>query len=83
MEEAYWADRKRAEMSMARNASTAEARLIHYEMAGRYSLKATHSHPFPAAAAAPESKRETLRIVAPAPQPFEGPGPDGPRRGER
>lgn len=30
-------------MAMARAASGAEARLIHYELAGRYSIKATQS----------------------------------------
>lgn len=71
MENRYWTGRKRAAMTMARNATTAEARLIHYEMAGRYSLKAAHSLPFPiAAAAAPEDRREALRPAALAPLPL-------------
>ena len=40
MERAYWLTRKRASMSMARGAATASSRLIHYELAGRYSVKA-------------------------------------------
>ena len=39
----YWLERKRAAMAMAREAATGEARLIHYEMAGRYSIKAATS----------------------------------------
>jgi hypothetical protein len=81
MEEAYWAGRKRAAMSMARNASTAEARLIHYDLAGRYSLKADHSHPF--LAAPPETPRDAPQPAAPTPQPFDGPELVGHRRGGR
>jgi len=40
MEKAYWLSRKRASLTSARNAASAEARLIHYDLAGRYSLKA-------------------------------------------
>ena len=40
MEKAYWLSRKRASLKAARNAASAEARLIHYDLAGRYSLKA-------------------------------------------
>ena len=40
MEKKYWLGRKRASMAMARGAASAEARLIHYELAGRYSIKA-------------------------------------------
>jgi hypothetical protein len=40
MEKAYWIQRKRASLKSARNAAGAEARLIHYDLAGRYSLKA-------------------------------------------
>ena len=47
MEQAHWLRRKRASLAMARSAIGPEARLIHYDLAGRYSLKA-------AAAARPE-----------------------------
>jgi hypothetical protein len=40
MEKAYWLSRKRASLTMAQNAASAEARLVHYDLAGRYSLKA-------------------------------------------
>lgn len=40
MEKTYWLRRKRAAMAMARAARTSESRLIHYELAGRYSLRA-------------------------------------------
>ena len=40
MEKAYWLRRKRASLKMAQNAAGAESRLIHYDLAGRYSLKA-------------------------------------------
>ena len=40
MEKAYWLSRKRASLKLARNAASSEARLIHYDLAGRYSLKA-------------------------------------------
>lgn len=40
MEQAYWIGRKRASVAMAREATSAEARLIHLDLAGRYSVKA-------------------------------------------
>jgi hypothetical protein len=40
MEKAYWLARKRATLKLARNAAGAEARLAHYDLAGRYSVKA-------------------------------------------
>ena len=40
MEKAYWLSRKRASLKQAQNAASAEARLVHYDLAGRYSLKA-------------------------------------------
>ena len=40
MEQRYWLRRKRASMAMARQAVSAEARLIHFDLAGRYSVKA-------------------------------------------
>jgi hypothetical protein len=43
METAYWLGRERASLANARGATGAEARLIHYELAGRYSIKAANS----------------------------------------
>lgn len=40
MEKIYWFGRKRASLKAAKIAASAEARLIHYELAGRYGLKA-------------------------------------------
>jgi hypothetical protein len=40
MEKAYWLSRKRASLKLAQSASSSEARLVHYDLAGRYSLKA-------------------------------------------
>jgi hypothetical protein len=40
MEQAHWLSRKRASIGMAEKAASAEARLIHYELAGRYSVRA-------------------------------------------
>ena len=40
MEQAHWLNRKRASIGMAEKSVNAEARLIHYELAGRYSVKA-------------------------------------------
>jgi hypothetical protein len=40
MEQAYWLNRERASVQMARDATNSEARLVHYNLAGRYSLKA-------------------------------------------
>ena len=40
MEKAYWIARKRASLKAAQNADSSEARLGHYDLAGRYSVKA-------------------------------------------
>jgi hypothetical protein len=40
LEKAYWLRRKRASLRSAQNAVGSEARLVHYDLAGRYSLKA-------------------------------------------
>ena len=43
MEKKYWLRRNRAAMAMARAAETSESRLIHYDLAGRYSVRAAHA----------------------------------------
>jgi hypothetical protein len=53
MEQRYWLSRKRASAAMARKATSAEARLIHLELAGRYSIRAAHSGAEPLHAPAP------------------------------
>ena len=40
MENAHWLSRKRASLKLAKAAASSEARLVHYDLAGRYSLKA-------------------------------------------
>lgn len=40
MEKAYWLSRQCASVKSAQNAATSKARLVHYDLAGRYSLKA-------------------------------------------
>ena len=40
METEYWLSRKRATLKLAQNAVSSEARLVHYDLAGRYSVKA-------------------------------------------
>jgi hypothetical protein len=40
MEKVYWLSRKRTSLKAAQNAVSAEARLIHYDLAGRYGLNA-------------------------------------------
>lgn len=40
MEKTYWLSRKTASLKLAQNAGSSEARLVHYDLAGRYSLKA-------------------------------------------
>jgi hypothetical protein len=66
MEKRYWIGRKRAAMGMAQAASSAEARLIHYDMAGRYSIKAAQCVPFLLAGAA-SSAGERAALQAPPP----------------
>ncbi|PWG01696.1 hypothetical protein DF286_01540 [Sphingosinicella humi] len=41
MDRNYWLRRSSVASMMAREATSAEARLIHYELAGRYSAKAS------------------------------------------
>lgn len=40
MEHKYWLGRKQASVANAKRATTSEARLIHLDLAGRYSVKA-------------------------------------------
>ena len=73
MEQRYWIGRKRAAMKMARAASTAEAQLIHYELAGRYSVRAAHSLPFMLPDKGPASAGERVALL-PSPPPPSRPG---------
>ena len=40
MEKAYWLARKRASLVSAQAAACSRSRLVHYDLAGRYGLKA-------------------------------------------
>ena len=40
MEKAYWLSRQRASLKLAKSAANAESRLAHYDLAGRYGVKA-------------------------------------------
>jgi hypothetical protein len=86
MENRYWIGRKRSAMGMAREAATAEARLIHYDLAGRYSVKAALTPPFmlPGKGPATIGERAVLHLPACAPPHSRGkpdkpgkPGADG------
>ena len=63
MEKKYWIGRNRASMGMARGAASAEARLIHYELAGRYSIKAAEC----VAAGKPTADAERAMLYLPNP----------------
>ena len=73
MEKTYWIGRKRAAMAMARAATSSEARLIHYELAGRYSIKAADCAPFmlPAKGPATSGEAAALELRLPPPRPFD------------
>ena len=42
-DQAYWLRRKRASVSKANMATSARARLAHFDLAGRYSIKAAEA----------------------------------------
>ena len=68
MDRRYWIARMRAAMRMARQAATAESRLIHFDMAGRYSIKAANVPPFmlPHKGPATTGERTALRLPNPS-----------------
>ncbi|HEX8239728.1 MAG TPA: hypothetical protein VF574_08335 [Allosphingosinicella sp.] len=45
MEQTYWLGRTRTSVANARRAATAEGRLVHLDLAGRYSVKAAAAAP--------------------------------------
>jgi hypothetical protein len=61
MDKGYWLGRGRSATAMARRAATAQARLIHYDLAGLYSVKAAHCAPTP--------ERAQLELPRPEPGP--------------
>jgi hypothetical protein len=46
MDKTYWTGRQAAASAMARGASNAKVRLIHYDLAGRYGVMAASCPPF-------------------------------------
>ena len=64
MERTYWLLRGRDELEKARRAATSQSRLIHYDLAGRYSVKAALARPFllPGRGPATDGEREALRL---------------------
>ena len=62
MEQTYWLSRKRASVANARLAGSAEARLVHLDLAGRYSVKAA------AAAVGNRPEQEDARLALPLPE---------------
>ena len=44
-DQAYWLRRKRASVKKANDATSARARLAHFELAGRYSIMAANAAP--------------------------------------
>jgi hypothetical protein len=61
----YWIGRQRAAIGMACAATSAEARLIHYDLAGRYSLKAAMSPPFMLPRKKPATEGEGILLRPP------------------
>ncbi len=62
MERRYWIGRMDAAQTAARDAATAESRLIHYDLAGRYSIKAAGCLPFLLASAEPATAGERMAL---------------------
>jgi hypothetical protein len=79
MDSKYWIGRKRSAMTMARGAASAEVRLIHYDLAGRYSVMAAQFPPVAAPVPSAAASRERAALHAPGPQAR----PPRPPRGER
>ena len=65
MEKKYWIGRKRAAMAMARAATSSEARLIHYDLAGRCSVMAALDAPFMLPVKGPATEGERLALQPP------------------
>jgi hypothetical protein len=83
----YWIGRQSAEIRMARAATSAEARLIHYELAGRYSFQADLTPPFMIPRKQPATEGEGIALRPPVCSPppwWHEPGePDGLAGGRR
>lgn len=67
MDKAYWIRRKRTAMAAARAALTSEARLFHYDMAGRHSVRAANCPPFLLVEKGPATAGEAEALKIPRP----------------
>ena len=65
MEQSYWLRRMRASGANARSAGSSRARLIHFDLAGRYSVMAAHAA---AERSAAEGARQELRLAVEPPE---------------
>lgn len=82
MDKRYWIGRKRSAMSMARRASSAETRLIHYQLAGRYGARAAHAPAFMIPEKGPATAGEGVALTEPDPsRPGPAVRPDAPPHG--
>jgi hypothetical protein len=70
MDKTYWIGRQAAASAMARGASSAKVRLIHYELAGRYSVKAAQCPAFMLPEPAPATLETRTALHLPAPPAF-------------
>lgn len=80
----YWMARQRSAVAMARRATDAETRLIHYQLAGLYSIKAAHCAPFLLNEKGPSTGGEAEALHGPPARPGSifRPLPNEPKRGE-
>ena len=69
IEQTHWLERKRSASKTARNAMTSPSRLIHDDLAGRYSLKAALCPPFMLPRSAPSTEGERAALQIPPPRP--------------
>ena len=61
MDKAYWLSRKCASLAAARAADDSIARLVHFDLAGRYSVFAANcNHPFLLSAATSDAEQVLL-----------------------
>jgi hypothetical protein len=65
MDKIYWIRRQQEAVTMARAAISSEARLVHYELAGRCSLRAARSAPFMLIRKGAEGEGEATAIRQP------------------
>jgi hypothetical protein len=77
MDKTYWIGRQAAAAAMAKGASSAEIRLIHYELAGRYGVMAASCPPFMVPPPGPAVREARAVLHLPPPHRLEAPAPGG------